>query len=73
MTCPNCGGETTVVYCYADRESVQRKRQCNDCHLLFYTAEYECAPDRYRELQYENNHKRYLKKLKRRAKNAQSN
>lgn len=72
MTCPSCGGKTAVVYCYADCESVQRKRKCIECRYLFYTSEYEEPSDRYRKLEYEKHRKIYLKKLERIANDAQS-
>lgn len=73
MTCPVCGGKTTVTYCYADCETVQRRRRCLDCRHVFYTAEQESTHYRYHELQSEDRRKRHLKKLVREAKNAQSN
>ena len=62
-----------MVYCYADCESVQRKRKCIECRYLFYTSEYEAPPDRYRKLEYEKHRKIYLKKLERIANDGQIN
>lgn len=41
MLCPVCGGRTVVEDSRCDCESVHRKRRCDDCKHLFYTAEYE--------------------------------
>lgn len=41
MLCPICCGKTVVEETRCDCESVHRKRRCEDCKHLFYTAEYE--------------------------------
>ena len=42
MTCPVCGGETTVLYTRnVDCESIKRRRKCRDCLYKFTTMEYE--------------------------------
>lgn len=47
MTCPKCGGRTSIkdtAYNHKDRE-VYRKRECCDCHYVIYTMEYEIEPN----------------------------
>ena len=39
MTCPKCGGETTVCGSRPTEDSVHRKRRCLDCDLVFATVE----------------------------------
>ena len=42
MTCPVCGGETTVLSTRnVDCESIKRRRKCKDCLYKFTTMEYE--------------------------------
>ena len=41
MTCPVCGGDTTVVCCRSDCESVYRRRKCLECAYVFHTSEVE--------------------------------
>lgn len=41
MNCPVCGGDTTVIHCRRDCESVYRRRKCLECNHVFYTTEVE--------------------------------
>ncbi len=41
MTCPVCGGNTTVVECRKDCETVIRRRKCVACGYAFLTEETE--------------------------------
>ena len=41
MTCPVCGGKTTVINSAADCECVYRKRKCVECGHTFATTEQE--------------------------------
>ena len=41
MTCPVCGGKTTVIDCAADCECVYRQRKCVECGHKFTTTEQE--------------------------------
>lgn len=41
MTCPVCGGKNKVVGTKTDCESIHRKRVCEECGYVFYTAEYD--------------------------------
>lgn len=41
MNCPVCGSKTKVIGSKDDCESVHRRRRCDDCKHVFYTAEYE--------------------------------
>ena len=57
MTCPVCGGKTKVIDSKSDCESIHRKKRCDDCGHIFYTAEYEAeSSERFYELKY-NYHK----------------
>lgn len=73
MTCPSCGGKTTVTRGYSDCESIHRRRKCLDCNYVFFTSEYEAPSDRYRELCSAQMRKRRIEKTIREVKNAQSN
>lgn len=68
MTCPVCGGKTTVWDSKADCESVHRERKCLKCGHIFYTAEYE-APNPYRFKELSSNYEKEIyKKRKARLK-----
>lgn len=41
MTCPVCGGKNSVIGSLKDCESIHRKRKCDECGYIFYTAEYD--------------------------------
>lgn len=41
MTCPVCGGKTTVSNCASDCECVYRRRNCLLCGHKFTTTEQE--------------------------------
>ena len=41
MTCPQCGGETTVFDSRKMCESVWRRRKCRECGYRFSTTEIE--------------------------------
>lgn len=41
MTCPVCGGETSVNNTRAFCDSVVRRRKCKECGYAFYTEEME--------------------------------
>jgi transcriptional regulator NrdR family protein len=41
MTCPQCGGKTTVRDSRTDSTMTARMRVCNDCSYRFYTTEME--------------------------------
>lgn len=41
MTCPVCGGKTTVIDSASDCESVYRRRKCIECAYKFITTESE--------------------------------
>lgn len=45
MTCPVCGGKTTVVCTRADCEGVYRRRKCLMCGYHFFTSEVESGSD----------------------------
>lgn len=45
MTCPVCGGYTTVSCTRSDCESVYRRRKCLACGHGFYTTEIESKSD----------------------------
>lgn len=46
MTCPVCGGKTTVRESVADCECVYRRRKCLDCKYRFTTTEQESKDQR---------------------------
>jgi transcriptional regulator NrdR family protein len=48
MTCPICGGKTTVRDTQTDCEGSYRKRVCLECGHPFYTAEHESKEAFYR-------------------------
>ena len=39
MTCPVCGGKTTVVDSRPSEDSVWRRRECQECSYRFNTIE----------------------------------
>lgn len=39
MTCPNCGGKTTVCGSRPSEDSIDRKRKCLECGYVFATIE----------------------------------
>lgn len=41
MTCPVCGGKTTVIDTATDCECVYRERRCIECRHKFTTTEVE--------------------------------
>lgn len=43
MTCPVCGGKTTVADSRSECDEVMRKRRCTqpDCGYIFHTVELE--------------------------------
>ena len=41
MTCPVCGGKTTVIDTANDCECVYRRRKCLECEYKFTTTEQE--------------------------------
>ncbi len=41
MTCPVCGGKTTVTISASDCECVYRRRKCVECDYTFTTTEQE--------------------------------
>ena len=41
MTCPVCGGKTTVFNSVSDCERVYRRRKCLECNYKFTTTEVE--------------------------------
>lgn len=45
MTCPECGGKSTVVNTAKDVDEVVRLRRCTVCNYPFYTAERDIDPD----------------------------
>lgn len=47
MTCPVCGGQTTVEGSRPDCEAVYRRRRCNDCNHIFHTTEEESDGEDY--------------------------
>lgn len=48
MTCPVCGGKTTVTNSRnVDCESIKRRRVCRECSYAFHTVEYECEARAY--------------------------
>ena len=46
MTCPKCGGDTTVKNTMIECDLVARLRVCMDCEYKFYTSETEQADSR---------------------------
>ena len=60
MTCPVCGGKTTVRNSATDTEIVARKRKCLECKYYFFTMEKEDddAYDEYMALERERDRKR---------------
>ena len=50
MTCPVCGGDTTVVCTRSDCEGVYRRRECLTCGHKFYTTELESGSDDFNRL-----------------------
>lgn len=58
MTCPVCGGKNRVLDSRSDCESVHRKRLCEECGHIFYTAEYDVDTDsEYKRILSENKKK----------------
>jgi transcriptional regulator NrdR family protein len=66
MTCPVCGGKTTVYDTLSDVDSVVRKRKCCDCKYFVYTMEleYENAYEDFKLLARERSKKRAYRKWK---------
>ena len=61
MTCPVCGGKTTVYDSIADCESVYRKRKCVECDHKFITTESESNDeDTFEQLKYERRVNKYV-------------
>ena len=55
MTCPVCGGHTSVVDSRTDCEQVVRRRKCDSCGRAIYTSELETedAKENFRRLSLE--------------------
>lgn len=53
MTCPVCGGDTSVTSCRKDNEAVYRKRKCLRCDHKFYTTELESGSEDFLRLEAE--------------------
>lgn len=53
MTCPVCGGDTTVIGSRADCEGVYRRRKCRECDYKFHTTELESDGEDFERLQKE--------------------
>lgn len=47
MTCPICGGRTTVEGSRSDCDAVYRRRRCKECSHLFHTTEEESDGEDY--------------------------
>ena len=45
MTCPVCGGKTTVCVTRGECDMICRRRRCLDCKHTFYTTEIESGSD----------------------------
>ena len=45
MTCPECGGKSTVVNVAKDVDEIVRLRKCTICKYPFYTVERDIDPD----------------------------
>lgn len=47
MNCPNCGGKIRVLDVRQDfhDNETYRKKECRDCHYIFFTIEYDVNPD----------------------------
>lgn len=43
MTCPVCGGDTTVNCTRKETDAIYRRRKCRICDHIFYTCEEETS------------------------------
>lgn len=49
MTCPICGGDTTVTHTYNHIDHIIRYRKCVECSVTFRTIETDDIPPIYKK------------------------
>lgn len=63
MTCPVCGGDTTVNYTHKECDGVYRRRKCKVCKHTFYTTELESDISDFARLDKLSKYRRLCQKL----------
>ena len=61
MTCPVCGGKSTVVCCRRDVDTIIRRRKCIECKNVFYTEECETTQRAWQMIEYKYREQRKFK------------
>ena len=69
MTCPVCGGDTSVRGSYAECDAVYRRRVCLACKFVFFTTETESGSADYKRVKNER-HNHYYEVEKEARRNA---